>query len=78
MLLFIKAFGAHEEEEGDDGHDHGDDEGHVHDRTTIWRGCCVLGGILLFYMFELMLALLKRKLVCCRDDFILYCYSNFV
>jgi len=57
MAFNVQAFGAHEE---GDGHDHG---GHGHDRTTIWRGCCVLAGILLFYMFELMLGLLKRKLV---------------
>ena len=55
MAFFVQAFG---EEEGD-GHDH--DYGY--DRTRIWRGCCVLAGILLFYMFELMLGLLKRKLV---------------
>ena len=65
VSLIIQAFGAHEEEEEDDGHGHGDDEGHGHDRTTIWRGCCVLAGILVFYLFELMLGLLKRKLVCC-------------
>ena len=63
VSLIVQAFGAHEEEE-DDGHGHGDDEGHGHDRTTIWRGCCVLAGILVFYMFELLLGLLKNKLVC--------------
>ena len=63
QLLIVQAFGAHEEEEGDDGHGHGEEEGHGHDQTTIWRGCCVLAGILVFYMFEVMLGLLKRSLV---------------
>ena len=67
MLFIVQAFGAHEEEEEGDGHDHGDDEGgHGHDRTTVGRGVCVLAGILFFYLFELMLGLLKKKLVCCK------------
>ena len=63
IILHSQAFVGDEEEE-DDGHGDGDDEEHGDDRTTIWRGCCVLTGILVFYLFELMLGLLKSKLVC--------------
>ena len=58
--MYIQAFGAHE------------DGGHAHDQTTIWRGVCVLAGILLFYMFEVILGIVKRKLVR------LICYTIYV
>jgi len=61
MSSIVQAFGEHEEE--DNGHGHGDEDEHGHDKTTIWRGCCILGGILFFYMFELTLSMVKKKLV---------------
>ena len=68
ISFIVQAFGAHEEEEEDDGHGHGDEGGHGHDKTAIWRGVCVLVGILLFYLFELMLGAIKAKLVCCKTN----------
>ena len=58
-IYFVQAF---EEEEGEDGHGHGS-EGHDHDNTIIWRGCCVLAGIFIFYMFEFVMSSVKKRMV---------------
>ena len=63
MVFIVQAFA--EEEEGDE-HDHGDEGGHSHSKTTIWRGTLVLAAILFFYLVELMLGLMKKYLVCCK------------
>jgi len=57
-LYFVQSF----EEEEEDGHDHGS-EGHNHSKTTIWRGCCVLAGIFAFYMFEVVMSSVKKRMV---------------
>jgi len=69
-IYLVQAF--EEEEEGGDGHDHGS-EGHDHDDTIIWRGCCVLAGIFVFYMFEFVMTSVKKRLVNTSSDCLCMC-----
>ncbi|XP_065920533.1 zinc transporter ZIP6-like [Dysidea avara] len=62
LHLIPHAFGTYEEEEAGDGHDHSSKGEHNHDRTVIWRGCCVLAGIFIFYMFEFVMGIVKKRM----------------